>query len=266
MRAHALAATLLLITTATLANAQSDIGGRHTYPQFRIFSGLPGGGYGVMPDGTPSTDGALALATPIGYALGGHLAVNFFNTSNDLDPFRFDAKGGHEETGNGSAAFTVGSSFLRGYHASIGLFVLSGHLDTAIDAEVSSPRFGRVTVAAGVQDLDGGGGSAGTGNQYDGESSQSFFGVGTYDFGHNVYASAGVGTHRFGKGFANVSAPVTTRLRATAEYDGFNFNGGLLYGTGRLKGVRGRLSRAEASLFLGIVKQHDATLGVNFTL
>lgn len=262
MRLEAPAATLLLLAMVARAGAQIEIGGRHQYPQFRVFSGLPGGGYGLLPNGTPGIGGAAALATPIGYTLGSHGAIGLFNTTDNSDPLHLD-ESGRAESSNGSLQLSYGSSY-RDYHASLGVFVLSTARDTAFNVQVSPPRFGRLGVAVGVQDLSGGAGSAGTGYPSDGDSAQSIYGVGTYDFGHGIYASAGIGTHRFDKGFANASAPLTPRLRATVEHDGFNFNEGLLYGTGPFKGL-GRLSDAQATFFLGLVQTRYATVGVTLT-
>ena len=265
MRLLALAAIGILVGTSALGFGQGSIGGSHQYPQFRVFSGLPGGGYGVLPNGRPSIDGAAALATPIGYSLAGHGALSLFNSSGDNNPFHYDSSGATEEGGNGSLAFTVGSSY-RGFRGSLGFFVLSRVGDSVFSAQVSAPRTGRLGFAVGVQDIFGGGGASGTGQPNDGDSSQSVYGVGTYDLGGSAYVSAGVGTRRFEKGFVNVSARIAPRLRAMTEHDGFNFNSGLLYGTGPLRALRGKAGEAEATVFLGLVRERYATVGLTISL
>lgn len=264
MRRSALAVTFLALTGAVHGQRLANLGGRDQYPQFRVLSGMSGGGYGVLPNGAPSVEGAASFTTPIAFLLDGHAALSFFNTSSDRNPFRFSERVGVEDA-NGTGSFTIGGSY-KGWRGAASFVALSKHLDSAFNLQVAPPIRGRLGVSFGVQDVAGGGGASGTNVPGDTDSSRSFFGVATYDFGHSVYGSLGVGDRRFHGAFGNVSAPITRRLRVTAEYDSFTINAGLLYGTGPLRDLGGRLSKTEADLFLGLIAGKYATLGVTVSL
>ena len=259
----------ILLAVAALpafGRAQADTLGYRQYPQFRVFSGLPGGGYGVLANGRPSVEGAAALASPIGYTLSGHGALSVFSTSTDASPFRIDTARG-QNGNNGSLAFSYGSSY-QGWRGSAGFFLLSTHGDSVFNFQVSPPLRGRLGVAVGVQDVASSGGASNESIDLrpgGAALSRSFYGVGTYDFGRGTYASLGFGDVRWKGPFGNVSTGITKRLRALAEYDGFNFNGGLLYGTGRLDFLGGKASEAEASVFLGAVRGKYGTIGFTIT-
>ncbi len=78
---------LLLSGLAAACCAQSDLIGKNQYPQFRTLSGLSGCGYGVLLDGTPSFDGAMALSTPIAQSLSaGRIAIGAGDTSSTWYP------------------------------------------------------------------------------------------------------------------------------------------------------------------------------------
>src|SRR5579885_55373 len=67
---------------ASLGFAQSELIGPGRFPETREMSGLPGGSFGVLPDGTPSFRGAMALSTPIAYSLDHwHWAAGINSTS-----------------------------------------------------------------------------------------------------------------------------------------------------------------------------------------
>src|SRR5579862_4540650 len=55
--------------------AQGQFHGHRSYPQLRDLSGFAGGTFGVLPDGSVDPLGAMAISTPIGYALGGNQYV-----------------------------------------------------------------------------------------------------------------------------------------------------------------------------------------------
>ncbi len=261
----------LLLVVPHFASAQADLTGKQRYPQFRVLSGLPGGGFGVTPDGKTSVMGAAALTTPIGYTMGtGSYAVGFFNTSVDSNPFKLDTNGikssGTTNEANGSAFLMFGLSY-KGYRLTASNMILSTNLDNVFNFQFSPPPIGKLGFALGVQDAFDTGGASGEGlDTVDKISSRSLYVVGTYDFGHGVYATLGKGDRRFQGIIGNASAPITSRLRALVEYDGFNFNGGLLYGTGKGLRVGNDNARSELSFFLGTVRGKYGTVGLSFTL
>jgi hypothetical protein len=160
---------------------------------------------------------------------------------------------------NGTAAFMLGIPLDKAGRATISRMILSTELDFVYNLQYQVPlKDPRIGLSLGAQDVFGTGGAAGTGFPTDEDSSRSIYAVGTYDFGHNVYGSLGIGERRFRGGFANVSAPLGERARATAEYDGFGFNFGLGYSFGHFPGTR----RFEANLFLGYVRARNATIGL----
>ncbi|RYG25840.1 hypothetical protein EON82_05660 [bacterium] len=254
---------LALVSTAW---GQKELSGTQQYPQFRGLSGLPGGGFGVGRDGRPSSLGAAALATPIGYTMGrSSYAAGFFNTGENSNPFGSDiGNEGETNHGNGSLFGMAGFSY-RGYRLTVGGMVLSTAGDSEMNLQFSPPTMGRFGVAVGVQDVFDVAGASGEGiDLRESHSSRSFYLVGTYEVARGTFVSLGKGERRFQGVFGNVSLPVTDRLRALVEYDSFNFNGGLLYNTGRIGRKVGDKS-LECNLFLGTVRGKYGTAGVSLT-
>jgi len=254
MRRHAL--TLLCLLVSAAAWAQRDLLGDRQYPQFRVLSGLPGGGFGVYPDGSCGIGGALAYSTPIGYGLQpGTLVAVASVTSPNRSLRWFDTGGtGAPETSNGTAAALWGASLGRLGTCTVGLTVLSSDWDSVFHLQWRAPmRDPRLGLSIGVQDLVGDGGSAGTGLISDGTSSRSLYAVGTYALERGVYVSAGLGTARFRHGFASVSAPIALWLRAAVEFEGAHWNVVLAW---RLApgGIRvSRSHRLDATATIGLV-------------
>lgn len=218
---------LLGLVTSVAAWGQGDLIGDRQYPQFRVLSGLPGGGFGVLPDGTCGIGGALAFSTPIGYGLRRGAFVGVASVTSPNRQLRwFDTGGtGAAETSNGTAALLWGTSLGRLGGCTLGLTALSSDWDNVFHLQWRAPiRHIRLGVSVGIQDVIGDGGSAGTGLQSDGTSSRSLYGVATYSVGRGVYVSAGFGTARFRHGFANLSAPITPWLRGAVEYEGAHWN------------------------------------------
>lgn len=265
MRAITLGLVLLGMATAPFAQAQVELSGRQQYPQFRVLSGLPGGGFAILPNGKTGSLGANALTTPVGYTLGsGDYALGFFNTANDMNPFVSD-RGGKENRANGSAYGLAGTSY-KGWHLAFGGMILSAHGDSEANLQLSPPSIGRLGIAAGVQDLFNVAGASGEAlDLQEHDISRSFYVVGTYEVSRGSYVSVGKGERRFQGVFGNVSVPVTDRLRAMVEYDSFNFNAGLLYSLGKIADLPPNSAKASASIFLGAVRGKYGTAGVSFT-
>ncbi|AIE84395.1 hypothetical protein [Fimbriimonas ginsengisoli] len=223
-----------LLGLAAVGCAQSDLVGFHKYPEFRTFSGLPGGGFAVTPDGELSYKGAMAFSTPIAYSLGqfrtifggGIVSQNGSLTS----PFSFRDSATRSD-GNGTGFLQTGVSLGKAGLVTGSIMWLSSELDSALNFQFTpGTQTGPARFAAGVQDLTGHGGSSGGSVVGDNDSSRSFYGVATYDFGSNgTYASAGIGTNRFRHGFFNVSTNLIPQAKAYVEYEGWFWNTGVNY-------------------------------------
>jgi hypothetical protein len=227
-------AKLLSISTAVLslsavAGAQQAFAHLGQYSQFRNVSGLPGGTFGVNPNGDPGIDGAMSLSTPIAYSLGGgHFAGVLSNTSYDSH-FRGFTKVRRQDFGwksNGTAAAMAGISTPLG-KITIGMSVASGAFENSYSVLYTPKQNnGKITFGFGAEGLFAAGGFIGPGLHSDVDRASSVFAVATADLGDGFYASAGTGTARFQKGFVNASYGFAKRLRVTLEHDGFGWNFG----------------------------------------
>jgi hypothetical protein len=249
-------AGMLFLTAASGAMAQQP------YPQFRGLSGLAGSGYGVDPDGYRSISGPVAYSTPVAHTLGRwqvQLGGGTLSYTRTPAISRSDTNG----TGYLTAGVTLPRLNLAGT-----FFVKSGAFDQVfhIQAQYIPSPSTKWVASVGIQDIQGRGGAAGTGNPaLDDASSQSVFGVVTYRWdtrSNPLYLSLGVGTHRFGRSFASMSYQVVQPMRVWLESDGYGINVGatLAWRLGH-----GRRS-AEVSTTLGVVRGQYFTLsaGVGF--
>lgn len=253
-------ATAIALSAAALGFGQADMVGKDLFPQFRNLGGLPGNMIPVGPDGTPSYAGALSLSTPTAYTLSGwHGIAGYGSMSFDM---RFRSPRGREgqKTTNGTAQFMLGTSAGSLGTVSGGFMVLSNLGDNAFNLQWSPGRqVGKSRYAIGVQDLNGGGGSAGEGQPTDGDSSRSFYGVTTYQIDDKTHVSVGTGTRRFKGVFGNISTTVMPNLKACLEYDTFNWNVGVSYRILALQRMRpesydATARYAELHAFLGVVR------------
>lgn len=215
-----------LALMATVAFGQNNLAGPHQYPAFRTISGLPGGGFGVRPDGSLGFDGAMAFSTPIGYALGNwNGCLSAANTS-DYWFFRLPHVTGHTGGDDSIGKFTGCGGVTLGHFGSLsgGFMVISSARDTAFTVQYQTPLFYKnIGVSAGVQDTGGTRGDR-EGAAVGVENSQSFYGAATVPLKYGVYVTGGWGTRRFGKGFANISVPIGSRFKAVLEEDGLGVN------------------------------------------
>ena len=223
----------LLFACLPLVHAQSDFTAAGQYPQFRGLSGLPGSGFGILPDGTPSFSGAMSYSSPIAYGLNNwHFAVSAENAS-DYWFFRLPhvtQRSGNQDS-NGKANLMVGVPLGKFGSLTLSQTILSSLLDGAFNFQYQFPVFYKgVGVAFGCQDFRGSLHNSGAENVPGGNGlSRSFYGVVTVPLPHGVYVSAGYGDRRFKYGFANISAPLGDRFKAVIEHDGFDFNEALAY-------------------------------------
>ncbi len=268
-----LAAALATILAAG-AGAQTGLVGRFSYPQFRGLSALPGGGFGVRPDGAASIDGAMAFSSPVAYALRpGGFVLAFSSISQD-GRFRFQSRGSDLNVdANGTGAILYGTDLKVG-RLTVADMIYSGQLDNGYNLHFSPNArddydeehggFRPLQFAFGVQDLFGDGGTSGDTNgadpaldAADRKSSTSVYVVATDALPHGVYVSAGVGSGRFRFGFGSVSAPLFRRARLAVEHDGFSVNAMLAYSPPLRIGPEG-----GTTLSLGLVRGRYATFAV----
>lgn len=260
--------SLLLLASAG-ARAQEELIGQGQYPQFRGLSGLPGGGFGVGPDGRLGINGAMAFSSPIAYSLRpGRGALAFSSISRDGN-FRFGNTGSNDANtdANGTLTALYGIDVKAGW-LTVSATAFSGLLDTGLNAHFTPYQGERpLQFAVGVQDIAGEGGTAGGGLPNDTNNSTSTYVVGTAALGRGAYVSAGFGSARFRHPFASASVPAFNRARFVLEHDGFNVNAFLAYSPdfGR-RDEFGEEREGGATLAVGLVRGKYATfsLAVHF--
>lgn len=254
-------AALLLAALATGAFAQRELAGERNFPQARTLSGLPGGASGVLPDGTPDFNGAMAFSTPIGHTLGKwHIQANLGSTSKDKRWRGFDGGEGDNKS-NGTGVLIVGVPTELG-EISVSYVQTSRLSNDRIWNFQMTPKGqkGPVRFAIGVQDAFD---KTVTTPVYQ-ETARSAYGVATYQVNKDTYVSAGIGTQRFRKGFVNASTLVTKNVKAVVEHDGYNWNYGVAFNMGS-KNVGGD-RRVQATSYLGFVRGKYATWTIGFSL
>ncbi|HEY0867333.1 MAG TPA: hypothetical protein VGE01_08140 [Fimbriimonas sp.] len=232
MKRLSIPAMCLLAVCAYAQDPAAD--GAGGYPQFRNISGLPGGGFGVRPDGTVGISGALALTTPIAYSLRSRYYVAVAGAmSFDMTPrFNFDDDD-ELASMNGTAALLGGFSSPN-LDLTVGGLLLSSIGDTVLNLHASPTKaFGGLRFGVGVQDVFNTGGEYGHLDPRGPGDSRSIYGVVTHEFAESrVYASLGIGSNRFNDGFGNVSVPLGDLARGYLEYDGKWVGFGAAYGAG----------------------------------
>ncbi|MBS1718664.1 MAG: hypothetical protein JSS72_13130 [Armatimonadetes bacterium] len=248
-----------LLSLAACLSAQGELSGPREYPQFRTLSALPGGLFGVLPGGKPDFSGAMAISTPIAYALGSrHFAAGLGNTSVNSRFAFFDKHGSSTNTSNGTG-FVMGGVTTPVGELCGTYMVLSSKGDQVYNFQFSPRMEGKVRVGVGVQDAGSHGGASGDPLDFTLHyTSRSYYSVATADLGKGNYASVGYGDQRFGGVFGNVSAQVTPKLKALVEYDVFNWNFGLATPVYQRNG-------ATATLFAGMIRGKYATWGLTAT-
>ena len=256
----------ILALLASGAFGQSTLAGPHQYPAFRTISGLPGGGFGVRPDGLPAFDGAMAFSTPIGYSLSNWNGTLSATNTSDYWFFRLPHITGHRGNDDSNGKVTGCGGVSLGHFGSLagGFMIISSDRDTAFNVQYQMPLFYKnVGVSAGVQDTGGtrgdrAGGAVGV------QNSQSFYGAVTVPLKYGVYVSGGWGTRRFGKGFANVSVPIGSRFKAVLEDDGLGVNEALSWDP-RAAGSYKLFGRSiSTTTMIGFVNSRYAFWSLNF--
>ena len=264
---------LALVTAGltTFGAAQTELVGRNQFPQFRAMSGLSGSTFPVSPSGLPDYNGAMALSTPIAYSLTGWTFVAGFGSLSFDTNFRFPSGRDGNKRSNGTAQLMLGVPLGGAGDFTVSYMVLSGIMDNALNVQWTPGRQeGKLRYSVGVQDIGGGGGSAGEKHPRDGETSRSFFGVATYAIDEKSHVSLGTGTRRFQPIYGNISTSLAPNLKATLEYDAFNWNFGVAYRLGALRRMTEETydkpaRTADAHAFIGLVRGKLLFWGLNIS-
>ncbi len=220
----------LLIVTALSAAAEREF--RH-FPEFRYTSGLPGGGWGVTPDGEPGFEGAMQLNVPVAYTPHRGFVIGYSSGSYDSSP-RLDLDdllGGDQGANiNGTGYIGVGLG-KSGY----GLFLVE--MPTSVDWEPSQNIQQQImpegrkqpAVAVGIQDIfknrDG----------FDREphEARSPYVVATKQFSGDtepIFLTLGYGEGRYRNNFfGGASWRASRKLTVMGEFDGWVPNVSVAY-------------------------------------
>ncbi|HUS80658.1 MAG TPA: hypothetical protein VM283_05270 [Armatimonadota bacterium] len=222
----AVALAVCAVALGSLVSAAAD--GREfvDYPEFRYVSALPGGGWGVTPDGRPGFEGAIQTNIPVAYTPCTGVILGYASGSFDSTP-RIEFSG-NNVNGTATVAFGLGSPGHGIYFCEMGT---SNHWEPAQNLQVQlvPASEDRPALAIGVQDMfrnrDERVGDRGNG-------ADSYYAVVTQQFGppeHPFFASAGVGSKRFNGIFGGVSWRAADQVTLMAEYDGWNINAGAAF-------------------------------------
>lgn len=245
-----LALLLAMTSTATCQHF-------HDWPVYRYTSGLPGGGWGVTPEGIPGFDGAIQMNVPVAYTPHRGAIIGYSWASLDSN-IRFRTHG-DMVTGQGWIALGIGES-------GRGLFVCE--MPTAVTWEpiqnlqqqFMAEGAHQPAVAFGIVDIFE------NRDRYLNapdrlHDTRSPYVVATKQFGDEnapVHVSLGWGTGRFNDSFfGGVSWRMHEEFTVMAEYDGFNPNAGVAFDLSNVLG-------GDTVGFVGLVDLERPTVGITY--
>ena len=258
----------LILTAAvgcvgSLAQAQNNLYGPGQFPQFRDMAGLSGNGFGVLRDGRIGIRGALSLSTPIAHVIGNNQAVVGLSGRSVDTQFRWinttttDQSQKADATGQLMYGVTTPYGNIAYTH-----LVVSAFFDSVINLQFQ-PKLNceKLALSVGVHNLADRPHAAGDTFLEDQALSRSWFVVGTYELGEGNFVSLGKGDVRYKGVFGSVNAQIGNSYKGFAEYDSFNWNYGVVYGTALGKGKR------PTNLFItaAMVAGKHATWAINFS-
>ncbi len=194
------------------------------YPEFRYTSALPGGGWGVTPDGSPGFEGAIQTNVPVAYTPHEGYILGYASGSFDSTPRM--GFSGNDVNGTATIALGLGTSGHGLYLCEMGT---SNKWESAenVQWQVLAESENRPAVAIGVVDAFSQRSPDRVRSRRGGTI--SWYAVATQKFGsdeHPVYATAGAGFRRFNGLFGGVSWRAHEKVTLSTEYDGWNVNAG----------------------------------------
>ncbi len=228
MRAFAAAAVVFLaIALPSAALAWDEY---NEYWEMRYSSGLPGGGFGVTPEGKVGMDGAIQVSIPVAYTpCRGNIVGGYWCGVQDDWRVKFGWSGAGV---NGTALLGVG--FGKPEH---GIFF--GYMPTAkgseaaynVQVQLTRDNWDKPALAIGCQDISE------RRNRWRLPKphgyKRSIYAVATGRLGTEdnfVYITLGYGTGRYrSRPFAGVSWPFADKMTLMFEYDGYGANVGLAH-------------------------------------
>ena len=227
------------------------------WPVYRYTSGLPGGGWGVTPEGVPGFEGAIQMNVPVAYTPYTGAIIGYSWASLDSN-IRFKTHG-HMVTGQAWIALGLGAP-------GRGLFICE--MPTAIKWEpmqniqqqfmAEGPR--QPAIAFGIQDIFE------NRDRYLNapdhvHDTRSPYVVATKRFGQEAnpfHVTLGWGSGRFNNSFfGGVSWRMHEHFTLMAEYDGFNPNAGVAFD------LSGPLWKDTVG-FVGLVDMERPTVGITY--
>jgi len=241
---------LVAMTVATVA-AQQEF---NRYAEFRYTSALPGGGFGVTPDGVPGFDGAMQLNVPVAYTPHRGAVLGYSSASFDSS-FKFDTEGS-EINGTGIIGIGIGKP---GYGMFLVEMPTSKEWEPAqsIQQQIMPETDKQPAVAVGMQDIfenrDEGIGQP--------HNTDSPYIVATKQWdgaGQPVFLTLGYGKGRFDASFfGGVCWRAMDRLTVSAEFDGFNPNASIAYDLSDVL-------VDDTMLYAGMVNLDRAVIGMTY--
>lgn len=257
MRGCVVAVAVALVVSLPLVASAAEF---EEFPQFRYSSGLPGGGYGVTPEGGVGFNGALQMNIPVAYTpSSGNYTVSAVSAATN---------GGVELGMAGpdvNGTLTVGLGFgppEAGLY--VGLMATGkgdwGEQAHNVQYQLLRETAKRPAVAVGVVDVFDM--RPAKQSEIFEPGGRSFYVAATRRAGsasHPLYYTLGFGNGRFNnRPFGGVSYQVTNRVKASAEYDGWNPNVGAAWDFVRHDDLHGLLN-------IGVVDMNRLTVGVTLT-
>lgn len=224
------------------------------FPEFRYTSALPGGGFGVTPDGVPGFDGAMQLNVPVAYTPHRGAVIGYSSASFDSSPV-IDTAGG-DMNGTGLIGIGLGKS---GHGLFLAEMPTSKEWEPAQNAQqqIMPEMRSQPAVAVGMQDIFENRDSR-IGSPHNADSAYI---VATRQFGDEVrpiFLTLGYGNGRFNDSFfGGVSWRAAKKLTAIAEHDGFNANVAVSYDLSDIIGD-------DTMIYAGMIDLERTVIGMSY--